>query len=257
MLDNCVIKSIMKKILIGCLILITACRPAADAPTPAPALFPTSTPAPTLQPATPTLAPTSTPEPSPTPFPRSFTNEFDSGITGWVLLQAGNDSVPSFKSENSSLALQMDSPFTWVYVLYGPHDYADVRIDAQFINRGGSPASIGLICRYGESEGWFEYNVSTDGSYNVLYGDWLAAGIAEYLPILSGSSKLIQPSGTSQEAGLTCSGTTLELYVDQQLIRRVDVTRYELTEGKIGLTASSFENTPVSAAFDWVRVSAP
>jgi hypothetical protein len=37
----------------------------------------------------------------------------------------------------------------------------------------------------------------------------------------------------------------------------VDVSRYELLEGKIGLTASSFENTPVIAAFDWVKISEP
>ena len=28
-------------------------------------------------------------------------------------------------------------------------------------------------------------------------------------------------------------------------------------EGKVGITASSFENTPVIAAFDWVKVSEP
>jgi hypothetical protein len=37
----------------------------------------------------------------------------------------------------------------------------------------------------------------------------------------------------------------------------VDVSRYELTSGKVGVTASSFENTPVIAAFDWVRISEP
>src|SRR4029450_4946712 len=114
--------------------------------------------------------PESTPtlELSPTPFPRFFTNEFDASLAGWVILQAGNDAVPNIKTENSNLILQMDSPFTWIYVLYGAEDYENIRIDAQFANQGGSPASIGLMCRYSESDGWLEYNVSTDGTYNVL-----------------------------------------------------------------------------------------
>jgi hypothetical protein len=114
-----------------------------------------------------------------------------------------------------------------------------------------------LICRYSESDGWLEYNVSTDGTYNVLYGKWLASGIVDYLPILSAPSKEIQPSGASQEIGMICSGTTVSLFVNQTLIRKADVSRYELSEGKVGITVSSFENTPVIAAFDWVKVSEP
>jgi hypothetical protein len=151
----------------------------------------------------------------------------------------------------------MDAPFTWVYGVYGAEDYEDIRVDARFTNQGGSPASIGLICRYSETDGWLEYNLSTDGTYSVLYGKWLASGIADYLPVLSDSSSAIRPSGTSQEIGLLCSGTTLSLFIDQTLIRNVDVSRYELASGKVGVTASSFENMPVIAAFDWVKVSEP
>jgi len=254
--DNCVLISAMKKLLlIGCLILVTACQPAT--PTPVPPLFPTATVPPTPVPVTVTPQPTPTLEPTPTPLPRLFTNEFDASLAGWVILQAGSDAVPNIKTENSNLILQMDSPYTWVYVLYGAQDYEDIRVDVQFINQAGSPASIGLMCRYSETDGWLEYNVSTDGTYNVLYAQWLANGIADYLPILSASSNAIQPSGAPQEIGLVCSETTLSLYINQTLIRSVDVSRYELTEGKIGITASSFENAPVIAAFDWVKVSEP
>jgi hypothetical protein len=253
---NCVLISAMKKLLIGCLILIaTACQPAT--PTSVAPLFPTATIPSTPIPLTNTPAPTPTLEPTPTPLPRLFTNEFDTSLAGWVILQAGNDSTPDIKTENSNLILQMDSPYIWVYAVYGAQDYDDIRVDALFTNQAGSPASIGLICRYSETNGWFEYNVSTDGTYNVLYGQWLENGIADYLPILSASSAAIQPSGASQEVGLICSETTLSLLIDQNIIRSVDVSRYELTNGKVGVTASSFENVPVIAAFDWVKVSEP
>jgi hypothetical protein len=246
----------MKKLLPGCLLLITACQP--STPTLPPLLFPTSTPpaSPILD--TPTPEPSPTFEPSPTALPRFFTNEFDASLAGWVILQAGNESIPNITTENGSLLLQMDSPFTWLYALYGAEDYADVRIDTQFQNRAGTPASVGLVCRYGDEQGWFEFNVSTDGTYNILYGKWLTVGIAEYLPVADdGPSKLIQPSGATQTIGLTCEDTTLSLYINDALLRRVDVARFELGAGKAGVTASSFENVPVLSAIDWVRVSEP
>lgn len=249
----------MKKLLLGCLLFFTACQGAA--PTPIDSPMPTSTVSATETstpvPVTDTPAPTPTIEFTPTPLPRLFTNEFDSALTGWVILQTGNDAPPNIKTENSSLILQMDSPFMWVYAVYGAQDYGDIRIDARMTNQAGSPASLGLICDYNETDGWLEYNVSSDGTYNVLYGHWLANGIADYLPVLSASSNAILPSGSSQEIGLICSGTTLSLLIDQTLIRNVDVSRFELSGGKVGVTASSFENAPVVAAFDWVRVSEP
>lgn len=249
----------MRKLLIGCLILIAACQTGVqatvtEAPVSSTATLPASQ---TPIPATFAPQPTPTLELSPTPLPRFFTHEFDGSLAGWLILQAGSDAVPNIETENSSLILHMDSAYNWVYVLYGPYDYADVQIHAQFENRAGSPSSIGLICRYSEADGWFEYNIATDGTYNVLYGRWLADEIADYLPIMSGSSNAIGVSGTPQEVGLTCSGTILGLYINQQNIRNVDVSRYQLLAGKLGVTASSFENTPVVAAFDWVKVSEP
>lgn len=245
----------MKKfLLIGCLILATACQ---TATTPASLPSPTATFPPTPIPVTDTPAPTATLAPSSTPLPRFFTNQFDSVLEGWVTLQAGNDFVPNVKTENSNLILQMDSPYAWVYTVYGAESYANVRIDAEFENRAGSPSSTGLLCRYSEENGWFEYNVSTDGTYNLLYGNWLTVGIADYLPITDGSSNLIQPSGASQQIGFLCMDTTVTLLINETIIRSVDVARYELTEGNVGITAASYENTPIIATINWVTVREP
>jgi hypothetical protein len=248
----------MKKIFfLAFVILITACQPAT--PTPVAPLSSTAT-VPATQttiPVTDTPQPTLTPEFTPTPLPRFFTDEFDVSPAGWDILQAGSEATPTIRNENSHLILQMDAPYNWVYAVYGAQDYGDIRVDAQFTNQAGSPASIGLVCRYSETHGWLEYNVSTDGTYSLLYGNWLASGIADYFPIMDGGSNLIQPSGATQEVGMVCSGTTVSLLVDQTVIRNIDVSRYELTNGKVGITASAFENAPVVAAFNWVKVSEP
>ncbi|HEX2991513.1 MAG TPA: hypothetical protein VHO49_12600, partial [Anaerolineales bacterium] len=202
----------MKKLLIGLLLLIAACQPATT-PTPVETLLPTATVLPTPIPFTETPAPTSTLEPSPTPFPRFFTIEFDSTLEGWAILQAGNDTVPNVTVENSRLLVQTDSHFTWVYSLFGTHEYDNVRLSTTFVNNAMTPASAGLLCRYSETDGWLEYNVSSDGTYNVLYGKWLANGIANYTPILDGVSNHIQQSGMEQQIGMICSGPTLTLLI--------------------------------------------
>lgn len=248
----------MKKLLIiGCLLLSVACQPAASLPTSTVTPPPLPTATLTLIPVTDTPQPTLTLAFTPTPLPRFFTDEFDAAPAGWDVLQAGGEGMPTMRNENSHLILQMDAPYNWVYAVYGAQDYGDIRVDTMFTNQAGSPASIGLVCRYSETEGWLEYNVSTDGTYSLLYGTWLASGIADYFPIMDGGSSLIQPSGAAQEIGMICSGSTVSLLVNQTVVRNVDVSRYELMNGKIGITASSFENVPVVAAFNWVKVSEP
>ena len=248
----------MKKfLLIGCLILISSCQSTTPTPEPAPPPTATVPASPTPIPASPTPEPTSTPEPTPTPLPRYFTAQFDSSFAGWSVLQAGNEALPSINIENSTLRLQMDAPYVWLYALYGAEEYADVHIETEFVNSALSPASVGLICRYSETDGWLEANVSTDGTYNILFGRWLSVGVVDYLPILDGVSREIKQSGETQQIGLTCSGTLLQLYINGVLIRSADVSSYELNEGKVGITASSFENVPVVAVFDWVTVREP
>jgi hypothetical protein len=247
----------MKKLLlIGCLILLTACQTAT--PTPVPSFFPTETPLPpTPIPDTATPDPTFTPEPTFTPLPRFFTNEFDASLAGWVILQAGNTATPNISTENSHLILQLDAPNTWVYALYGAEDYSDVRVDATFEFLQGTESSVGLICRYSEEKGWLEFNISNDGSYNILYGVWLDTGIADYLPVVSGNSEYIRLDNSTQEIGLACKGTALELYINGKLFRNMDVSRFEVVPGKVGITAASYKDVPVVTTFDKVTVSEP
>jgi hypothetical protein len=255
---NCVLIGSMKQLLIPLLLLVTtACQSAT--PTPVAPLFPTGTAFPSPVPATDTPTSTFTPEPTMTPFPRFFTTEFDSdsSMTGWVMLQAGNDSVPTVSVEGNQLHVQTDSTYTWVYGLYQPEDYDNIRIDTKFVNNAMSPASAGLICHYSDKDGWLEYNVTTDGTYNMLYGKWLSSGVADYLPIVDGSSNAIPQSGMDLQIGLICSGTTASLLINDTVIRNVDVSRFELASGKAGLAASSYENTPVIVSFDWFKVSEP
>ncbi len=138
-----------KHLLIGLLLLTSAClSPSGDqaaTSTPEPALSLTATvPAsPTPVPASSTPEPTPTLELTPTPLPRFFTQEFDMSLAGWVILQAGNEALPNASLENSTLRLQMDSPYTWLYALYSSEDYTDVYIETEYSTaRSVPPLSV-------------------------------------------------------------------------------------------------------------------
>jgi hypothetical protein len=159
---------------------------------------------------------------------------------------------PAFVYENSALRVDISSPDTWSIGIHNAYTYPNVFLRAR---ASASPTgSIGLICRYDEEAGWFEYNVSSDGTYNALYGQWLAPGVVKYTPISSDRSGLLTVGSPNYELGLACQDNYLFLYVNDSLLRRLDVTNYGLIEGKIGISVSSLREAPITVLFEWVRV---
>jgi hypothetical protein len=135
------------------------------------------------------------------------------------------------------------------------HEYSNVFVSAQL---SGSPSgSAGVFCDYNEANGWYEFDLASDGTYSVLFGQWLAQGIAQYTPIATDTTGYLQSGNLNYEIGLACQENNLFLYINGKLFRKLDVTRYGLSEGKIGITASSFEEIPMTATFDWVKVGKP
>ena len=133
------------------------------------------------------------------------------------------------------------------------HTYSNVFIRAKIA--AGAAGSMGLICRYDASNGWYEFNIDSGGKYSLLLGQWLAPGIAKYISIAAASSSQIQAGNVNAEIGLFCEENILSLYVNETLLRRLDVTNYGLTEGHSGLAAASYGDAPLIAAFEWIKLS--
>ena len=243
----------MKKLfLLGLLVITSACQGVAATP------MPVTTPTATIQalPETATATLTFTPAPTftPTPIPMYFTEEFNSDMSLWTYFQTGGETTPTVAIENDMLRMDILSPHTWYYAIHNPHEYKNVSISAKFT--GAPSGSIGLICNYSES-GWYEFDLASDGTYSLLFGRSLGEGIAQYTSIATDSTNYLQAGDLNYEIGLTCRENTLLLYINGTLLRNKDVSNYGLTEGKIGINASSFEETPMNATFDWVKVSEP
>ncbi|MFH1185683.1 MAG: hypothetical protein V1755_11710 [Chloroflexota bacterium] len=215
----------------------------------------------------PSPVPSSTPTPSPSPVPpsptatlapaaRSFRAEFDGGAPYWIFLQAaaGREALHA-DAASGSLRLTLSAPNQWAYALYDAHAYADVRVDARVELGAGGQGSAGLICRYDPLAGWYEFNIYADQTYTLLFGQWLAEGVARYTPLVIASSEKIAPA--VNEIGLGCEGDILTPYINGVQIRRRQEKLHILHEGKIGISAASFENAPLSISVDWFGVIEP
>ena len=247
-------KQIQPFIAIAGLIFLTACNLAKATPTPQVDL--PSPVAPTQTPPVPaTVTQTITPSPTftTTPYPKFFTEEFNSDLSAWESFQTGGSSSPTTNLENNLLRINITAPHTWYYAIHNTHEYSNVTVSAKVDGNPGG--AMGVICYYDEASGWYEFNVASDGTYSVLLGQWLAPEIAQYTPLATDSTGYLQYGSLNYEIGMTCQDGNLLLYVNGAILRKLDVTRYGLTGGNIGITASSFGEVPMTAFFDWVKVS--
>jgi hypothetical protein len=182
--------------------------------------------------------------------------QFEGSLPYWTFQQielGPPDATPD--AQGGFLVFDLPMPNQWVYALYSGQDYADVRVDAQVEDRAGQSGAMGIVCRYTEENGWYEFNIYADQTYEILYGQWLAPGLARYTPLFRGVSPKIK--GDANEIGLLCQGDMLTPFINGTQLRIWQDTRIGLTDGKVGISAASFTEAPFTAAYDWVKVSLP
>ena len=145
----------------------------------------------------------------------------------------------------------------WSYLLYDPYIYDDVRIDLSATNRGNNDNNVSVLCRYDENKGWYEFNIHSDGLYDILYGRWKAGQSgASYQLLYNGGSNAVRTGMVENEYTVICSGNTLALYINGTKVRSVS-SEFGLQTGQIGVGVSSFDRYPVAVDFDWVSISEP
>jgi hypothetical protein len=230
-------------------------------PTAEPVQQPTDEPAPE-----PTNPPAPTAEPAPTEEPaRSmfFTEEFDSPLSSdWsIFTVTGSDDADPDKvtveAEDGMLVWDFDSEYLYYYLFYNAFEYEDVRLEVRADNRGRNNNSVSLICRYDPDRGWYEFNITNGGLYDILYAEITSNGNISYNEITNGGSNAIRQGKDVNEYAIECVGNELTLYINGDEVNSINERTYDLRKGQIGVSVSSFNVLPIQIDMDWIKVNEP
>lgn len=97
-----------------------------------------------------------------------YSEEFDQIPATWsYFLESGDDVDLELFADGGKLVWDISGAFVWPYYTYDAYTYTDVRVDAEAENLGVNNNSVSLICRAND-RGWYEFNVSSGGLYNIL-----------------------------------------------------------------------------------------
>jgi hypothetical protein len=182
-----------------------------------------------------------------------YATDFDALLSDWVyFLMSGNEDGFSATIDNSKLHFELPKKNTWVYFYLDPLDVSNVRLDTKVENLGKNTNNVSLFCRYSEDRGWYEFNVANNGEYNIYFYD---AVTQQYLVLFSGGSREINMGKGTNEYTIICNGNSLTLGINGVEVRTVKDNR--LNSGKVGLSVSSFDITPIVVEYDYFVASVP
>ena len=156
----------------------------------------------------------------------------------------------TIEQERGSLKFLLESPWQYVYYLYTPHTYENVRIDYEVENKGVNSNNVGLVCRYTDY-GYYEFIATSGGYYSIMryYEDGnkeLAAGGIK--SIRFGREKKNQFTAVCDEEYLTFIVNDVEI---------AHVHDDEISEGLAGINVSAEDVVPVQIEINWIQISEP
>lgn len=171
-------------------------------------------------------------------------DDFSKPSAQWDVWKKSDGSTVGFYREG--LAFIINSPNT-DYISTPRGNYADIQLEVMAENLNGLMNNgFGLVCRYQDDSNYYAFLVSSDGYYGilrVLYGGYavLNGGQLQY------SDAIFRGQNTNHIAA-TCVGNQLTLYVNNSILAQVEDDVF--SDGKIGVIASSFEESGVAILFD-------
>jgi len=193
--------------------------------------------------------------------PAFFIEEFDgtTDINNWTYYITGPNSdkysdTVSLELNDGSLEVKVPETQLYVYMMYDPYTYQDVRLTMQAENRGANTNNVSLVCRYdSDANTWYEFSVGSGG-------DWYLYAVKDgYNTLYNGGSTALNQGKAVNQYGFDCIGNKLYLYVNGTQLKGSPVTdtQYALKEGQVGFNVSSLDILDVEVDVDWIDIAQP
>jgi len=248
-----------------CTLTLFGDTPASTEPSATPQAQPTPVVVATEQPAQVIATNTSVPALTDTPQPAqsssgqsSYTEEFNGNLNSWSgFMTTGIDSQVNTNVTGGSLVVKL-SPYEdkvpKVYLINNNFDYSNVQVEMVTTNNGNNANGVSLICGYSQS-GWYEFAVSNAGLYAIFAYDPSMGPVDGYIQLASGGSAAIKNGKTTNTYTAVCKGNELTLSINGTLVKTITDTKYNFTNGKIGIGVSSPQTLPVDVSIDSLIVN--
>ena len=211
---------------------------------------------PSEAPSVPTIASTSAPA---SPF---YKEEFNTDVlSSWTQFYIkGMDNADTSKGSVSvadgKLVFNLNGEQLYSYLIYNGATYTDVRLEVSADNRGKNNNNVSLICRYSE-EGWYEFSIANNGLYWIYAYDATGAVHKGYNRLANGGSTKIKTGRDTNVYAIVCSGDTLSLYINGEETNVFTDRTYQLGNGKVGVSVSSFNTLPIDVEFEYFDIQKP
>lgn len=184
-----------------------------------------------------------------------YTEEFDGDLDSYTyFLMNGEEDKMDLYTDNGRLVFDLQGTYQYVYVLYDEYTYPEAVISLVAENRGKNTNNVSLVCNYSERDGWYEFNISNGGLYDILVYSEMDGG---YFTLQSGGSKNVRTGRSVNEYTAVCQGNKLALYINGYLEKEFTDNRYKLREGQVGFGVSSFDVIPILVEVDSFSIDLP
>lgn len=184
-----------------------------------------------------------------------YTEEFEGPIDSysWFMMH-GNENLMDLYTENGRLVFDLQGTEQYVYVLYDSYSYSSVAIELVAENRGKNSNAISLVCNYTDRDGWYEFNIQNDGMYSI----WAYSVVDGYYDKLqTGGSTNINMGKAVNIYTAVCDDNHLILYINGAYENEITDRQYNLHEGQVGFSVSSFDVTPILVEVDSFTIAQP
>lgn len=184
-----------------------------------------------------------------------YVEEFDGDLSSWsYFLMSGDENYMDLFIDYGRLVFDLRGYDQYVYVMYDEYIYDSVRIDVEAENLGKNTNNVSLVCNYSDRLGWYEFAISNGGLYDILVYSELDGG---YFTLVSGGSKNIRTGRDVNTYTAICEGNKLQLYINGLFEKEFTDRKYNLREGLVGVSVSSFDVLPILVELDYFAISQP
>ncbi|CAG1007828.1 hypothetical protein ANAEL_03587 [Anaerolineales bacterium] len=181
-----------------------------------------------------------------------LTDSFEDNHNNWDLFDENGNSA---QIENGQLVMKVKDADT-VYRVWPQLALSDVDMTFDVVIQEGTQANVsyGAACRYVNNDNHYSFHIDGDAYYTLKKK---VNGMAETIVDWAASTAIQPGGGVTNRIRVVCSGSTLELYANDQLV--ISSQDASLTAGGFALQAGRFaiDDKPVTVAFDNVEVKYP